>query len=144
MTTVRLSCKVEPTDPSVPLKFQLRLDDQTLFEIAHVDQPSTVEIHIPDDEGSHCLSFCMSGKTADHTKLDSSNNIVQDACIKISNITFDDIDIVALLPNLAVYHHDFNGSGEPVEHKFYEVMGCNGSVDLEFSTPIYLWLLEQM
>ena len=86
----------------------------------------------------------MSGKTRRHTRLDAQGNITYDACLKITDISFDDISISDLLSQKAVYNHDFNGSGEQTQDRFYETMGCNGSVDLEFSTPIYLWLLENM
>jgi len=45
---------------------------------------------------------------------------------------------------LAQYQHDFNGTGNPTIDKFYGEMGCNGTVSLKFTTPIYLWLLENM
>jgi hypothetical protein len=43
-----------------------------------------------------------------------------------------------------VYEHNANGTGPLVQDKFYGEMGCNGTVTLEFSSPTYLWLLEQM
>lgn len=144
MNTVRFSCRVEPTDPAVGLKFEIVLDDQSVFTLLPVDQPRTVEFDIPDDEGSHQLRLCMSGKTKYHTKLDASGNIIKDAQLKISAVAFDDISISDLLPQVAVYHHDFNGTGKPTQDPFYETMGCNGHVNIEFSTPVYLWLLENM
>jgi len=144
MSTVKLSCLVESTDSTVPLNFEVLLDGQSVFQSCVVDHTTKVEINIPDDEGNHKLWFCMSGKTRRHTRLDADGTIVQDACLKISKISFDDIDITDLLPQVAVYHHDFNGTGAPTQDKFYNVMGCNGSVHIEFSTPIYLWLLEKM
>jgi hypothetical protein len=144
MSTVRFSCKVEATDPAVPLDFEILLDNQSVFTLSPVDRSGTAEIDIPDDDGNHKLSLCMSGKTRRHTKLDADGNITHDACIKITNIAFDDISISDLIPQVAIYHHDFNGAGPATQDKFYEVMGCNGSVDIEFSTPIYLWLLENM
>ena len=44
----------------------------------------------------------------------------------------------------AVYTHDFNGTSKATENKFYGELGCNGTVSLKFSTPMYLWLLEHM
>jgi hypothetical protein len=44
----------------------------------------------------------------------------------------------------AVYTHDFNGTQQEIQDEFYSEMGCNGTVSLKFSTPIYLWLLEHM
>jgi hypothetical protein len=144
MSTVKLSCIVEPTDPAKPLNFGIYLDHQSLFQLSPVTRPTPVKVEIPDDTAQHVLSFRMSGKTADHTQLDINGDRVQDSCLKISQISFDDIDITNLLPQTAVYHHDFNGTGAPTQDHFYELMGCNGSVDLAFTTPVYLWLLENM
>jgi hypothetical protein len=62
----------------------------------------------------------------------------------VSNIQFDGIDCQYLTTTLAQYQHDFNGTGNPTIDKFYGEMGCNGTVSLKFTTPIYLWLLENM
>jgi len=144
MNSVKFNCLVESTDSTIPLNFEVLLDGQSVFQSCPVNQTTQVEIDIPDDDGNHKLSFCMSGKTRRHTQLDADGNIVQDACLKISNISFDDITITDLIPQIAAYHHDFNGTGAPTREQFYNVMGCNGHVDIEFSTPIYLWLLETM
>jgi hypothetical protein len=64
--------------------------------------------------------------------------------LTISNISIDDIDIDQLLIEKAEYTHDFNGSQDTITDKFYGDMGCNGTVTFEFTTPFYLWLLENM
>lgn len=144
MSTVRFSCKVAATDTAIPLNFEILLDNNSVFEQCAVGNSINIEIDIPDDSAQHQLRFCMSGKTPEHTKLDENNNIVKDACLKITEISFDEIELTAILPQVAVYHHDFNGSGKPTQDPFYETMGCNGHVNIEFSTPVYLWLLENM
>jgi hypothetical protein len=45
---------------------------------------------------------------------------------------------------VAKYQHDFNGTGKLTTQNFYGELGCNGTVSLKFSTPIYIWLLENM
>jgi hypothetical protein len=144
MSTVRFSCKVEATDPAVPLDFEILLDSACVFEQCAVSNAINIKIDIPDDSTQHQLRFCLSGKTPEHTKLDANNNMVKDACLKITGIAFDEIDLTAILPQVAVYYHDFNGTGKPTQGPFYEIMGCNGHVDIEFFTPVYLWLLENM
>jgi hypothetical protein len=49
-----------------------------------------------------------------------------------------------MVTEVAAYHHDTNGSTAPVTDSFYGTMGCNGRVEMRFTTPIYLWLLENM
>ena len=144
MNTVKFSCAVQPTDATIPLNFEVLLDNVCVYQLCPVTQSTPIEIEIPEDPAQHRLQLRMSGKTRRHTRLDVEGNIVQDACLKIFNMCFDHIDITDLLPQTAVYHHDFNGTSTPTQDRFYELMGCNGSVDIEFSTPIYLWLLENM
>ena len=42
------------------------------------------------------------------------------------------------------FQHDFNGTQPEIKDTFFGEMGCNGTVSLRFTTPIYLWLLEHM
>jgi hypothetical protein len=86
----------------------------------------------------------MKHKTSDHTELDDAGNIIRDAMLSISDIKFDEIALGQVLLNKAVYTHDFNGSQPPVDDKFFGDLGCNGTVSLKFTTPAYLWLLENM
>jgi hypothetical protein len=86
----------------------------------------------------------MFGKLPEHTKVDEQGNIVQDAVLKIDGVKFDDIEIDQLLSEQAVYQHDFNGNGPQVQEKFYGAMGCCGRVTLQFESPVYLWLLENL
>lgn len=86
----------------------------------------------------------MSGKTPKQTVIDHQGNIVSDVLLQITNIEVDGIDISTVFAEKSTYTHDFNGSGDTVVDRFYGSMGCNGSVKLDFSTPFYLWLLENM
>jgi hypothetical protein len=76
--------------------------------------------------------------------VDAEGNITSDATLTLSDIRFDDIDCQYLTTKLAQYQHDFNGTGEPTTESFYGELGCNGTVTLKFSTPIYIWLLENL
>jgi len=106
-------------------------------------QDITVELDDAEDR-SHVLEFMLSGKTFDHTQITEQGGIVSDVTVQIKDITFDDIVIDQIFSELAEYHHDFNGNQPAVVERFYGEMGCNGTVRLQFTTPIYLWLLENM
>jgi hypothetical protein len=99
---------------------------------------------LSDDEGEHELRLVLKNKLSEHTQVDANNTIISDARISVSNIEFDGIALNQLVPDLAEYQHNFNGTGELSVHKFYGEPGCNGTVSLKFTTPIYLWLLEHM
>lgn len=99
---------------------------------------------LDEDVADHELRFVMKNKTQEHTTVDEHGSIVKDARLTISNVTFDEIPLEQIFFEQAVYTHDFNGTQAETTNKFYGEMGCNGTVSLKFSTPIYLWLLEHM
>ena len=37
-----------------------------------------------------------------------------------------------------------NGTQPEIADNFFGIAGCNGTISFRFSTPIYLWLLENM
>jgi hypothetical protein len=64
--------------------------------------------------------------------------------VQISQVVIDDLDVNQLFLEKCVYQHNFNGSQPDIKDTFHGVAGCNGTISFEFSTPIYLWLLENM
>ena len=132
------------SDYAAALEFEILLDDKVLLSIEHVKEPTLVSVEINDDEAEHEFKFVMKNKTQAHTTVDNNSNIITDAMLSIANIAFDEIKLGYIFVEQSVYHHSFNGTQEPIEDKFYGDMGCNGHVSLPFTTPIYLWLLENM
>jgi hypothetical protein len=143
MTASYLNFKVSNTDPSIPLQLDVKLNNVTHFS-GPVTEPVTVSIPVEDVERTHVLSLTMREKTTEHTRVDADNNIVKDVVLDINDINFDHIDIEKIVHVHAKYSHDFNGNGDPVTDQFFGTMGCNGTVELTFTTPFYLWLLENM
>jgi len=144
METVKFNCVVSSTDFNVPLGMEIWLDQHKLFDQDRIDQIYQVEYELSDDDGDHELRFVLKNKQSGHTQVDAEGNIVSDATVMVSDIRFDDIDCQYLTTKLAEYQHDFNGTGNPIVDEFYGELGCNGTVSLKFSTPIYIWLLENM
>ena len=144
MSTIR--CFIGTSNPEVELGFEIWLDDNKLINFPHLKQGFEFKYELPSatEDREHELRFILKNKTRKHTELDSAGNIIKDATITISKLTFDDVELGQIVTDQAVYTHDFNGSRELSTHKFYGEMGCNGTVSLKFSTPIYLWLLEQI
>ena len=138
------SCEVETTDPEQTLEFEVLLDGE-LFASASVSESIEIRSIFNDaseTESKHCFEFVLKNKKADQTQIDEQGNIVKDVLLKLHNVKFDTVNIDHLLVEHARYCHDFNGNGEPVEQQFSGTMGCNGSVRLNVTFPIYLWLLD--
>ncbi len=140
-----ISFLIESSDSSIPLGFEARVNGQVQFNTEHVQQPTMVKIPVDDQvETEHTLELILKNKLPEHTKVSDSGEIISDAVLKITDISFDQIPIGDIVFNQAQYAHDFNGTQSAVEEKFFDCMGCNGTVTLKFSTPIYLWFLENM
>ena len=135
---------LDTTDASATLGFEAWLDNHKFFDTDHVQARQQIFIEISDDDANHELRFVMKNKTSDHTKVDSDGNIVADARLTITDLSFDEISLGHMVTEQAVYTHDFNGTSAIIQDQFYHELGCNGTVSLKFNTPIYLWLLEHM
>ena len=144
MSTASFCCNIDSTNATVPLGLEIWINDQKLFDQDHVRESHKISTDFSDDDGEHELRFVLKNKLPEHTLVDADNNIISDARISVSHIEFEGIALNQLVPALAEYQHNFNGTGELSTHKFYGELGCNGIVSLKFTTPIYLWLLEHM
>jgi hypothetical protein len=111
-----------------------------------VQGPQTVTLQIAEnDDEQHQLRLIMKNKLPEHTQVDADGNIVSDTRLIIKDLAFDNIQLRQLFVKHARYQHDRNGTAQQaILDEFYGEMGCNGTVSLEFNTPVYLWLLEHM
>ena len=143
--TIKFQCDLSTTDPTVPLGFEILLNNKSVYKCEHVRESCQVFVDINDeDDATQKLQFVMTGKTTEHTKVDENGNITSDAMLSIGNVLIDDININQLLTQIAKYTHDFNSTQPEITDKFYGNMGCNGTITFEFTTPFYMWLLENM
>jgi len=142
METVEIEFNLTSTDYSAKLGFSVALDEKTIIDILHVDKETPVTLKIKVDNGDHKLKFTMKNKTTDHTTVDENEQIIKDACLTISNFTIDSVELGHTFLEQCKYHHDFNGTQDPVVVKFYGDMGCNGTLAFSFATPVYDWILE--
>jgi hypothetical protein len=133
---------VRSTSVNKPLGLEVKLNDTVVYVNESFIVAESIQVEIPNDAAEHSLKIILKNKTSEHTVLDTSGAIVQDASLVVENIKFDDIVVGHDILQLATYTHDCNGTDTLKEHKFYSEMGCNGTVELQFTTPIYLWLLE--
>jgi hypothetical protein len=141
---VQLACEISSTNPTAAVGLEIWLDSTQIYNTEHVAEPINFAHDFADTDGEHQLRFVMKNKTPDHTTIDADGNILTDCRICINNLSFDEINLGQIFIEQAVYEHNFNGTADTVQDQFYGEMGCNGTVTLAFTTPIYLWLLENM
>lgn len=128
-----------------PLRVTVRLDDETLFDQDLAPRGTVIVSHsLPDDEKTHRLSIEMQGKKPGHTSLDAQGTVQKDCYLMVEQVKLDEINLDHIMTEVARYSHDNNGTTSAVIDRFYGNMGCNGTVTLDFYTPVYLWLLENM
>jgi hypothetical protein len=141
--TSEMTLAIEASGPALHLR--VTLDNHVMFdgEVSCEKHTLTHQFN-DDDEAEHVLEIEMSGKLPEHTKISESGEILDDRVITVRDLTFDGIALGHLFYEVSKYHHDFNGTGDPTVEDFFGTMGCNGRVELRFTTPIYLWLLESM
>lgn len=144
METDKISFHITTSDAECPFGIEIWLDDTILLKNNHVQEQIIFSHAIGDNVNEHDLQIKLFGKTLQHTQIDASGKIVKDAILQISNVTIGEIDIDKLFWEKCVYTHDFNGTKHEIADKFYGQAGCNGTISFIFSTPIYLWLLENM
>ena len=144
MATAVISFVISPSDPACPLGVEVWIDQQQIFATEHLANTVKISHDIDEDDAEHQLRVVLKNKLPEHTKIDAEGTITQDAVINVGSFEFEEIDVNQVVQEQAVYHHNFNGSAADVQDKFFGSMGCNGTLSLKFSTPIYIWLLENM
>jgi hypothetical protein len=144
MEKIKLTFEVVPTTPDAMLGFETWLDDQLMFATDHLDKTQQIVIPLDDTDAEHALKLVLKNKNSEHTRLNSAGDIESDAVLEIKNLAFDGIELGLIVTEQTVYIHDFNGTAELTQDQFFGTMGCNGTVTLKFTTPMYLWLLEHM
>ena len=145
METAKISFDIDTSDAECPLGIEIWLDNVVLLSNNYVKEKISFTYNINDsDDGDHELRIVINGKTSEHTKIDETGNIIKDATLQVSNVVIDGLDFSQLFLDNCVYTHNFNDTQAEIEDLFYGVAGCNGTISFRFSTPIYLWLLENM
>ena len=142
--TTTFACQIGTTDSSAAIGLEIWLDHNKIFNTEHVLGTENFHYEFNDNDSEHQLRFIMKHKLPQHTTVNTLGEIVNDARLVINQLEFEEIELTQLFTDKAVYTHDFNGTQDEIEDQFFGEMGCNGTVSLQFTTPIYLWLLENM
>lgn len=144
METIDISFDLTSSDYNSGLGFEVVYNDKQILNIDHVASDTPVAFTLDAEEGDQELKFIMKNKTMDHTTVDDDGEILKDACLTISNFYIDKQELGHTLFEHCKYHHDFNGTQDPVVEKFYGDMGCNGTLVFAFQSPIMMWLIMNM
>ena len=133
------------------------IDDQSFFKqdiTSTEDEPTLIEFETDLEEGKdYQLIIKRSGKTNNQTIINEKGDILKDQLLHIKHITIDEIDIGALVYE-GVYTPEYpepwatqqRQSGNELKESFKNVtqMGFNGEWKFKFTSPFYMWLLENL
>ena len=144
METFDISFDLTSSDYDCGLGFEVFYNNKQILNIDHCRSSTMLAFTLDAEEGDQELKFIMKNKTIDHTTVDENGQIIKDSYLKISNFTIDSIELGHTFLEQCKYHHDFNGTQDPVVDKFYGNMGCNGTLIFLFQSPIYIWLVMNM
>jgi len=145
MSTAQISLQARSSRESSGLILNFWFDGEQVSSMTLTPEPQEFRHEFPDlDDREHCFEIELHGKTPEHTKVNDQGAIVQDVVAEISDVALDDIQLGHMFSEQASYHHDHNSTTDPVQEQFFGSMGCNGRVKLRFTSPVYLWLLENM
>jgi hypothetical protein len=133
-----------------PPKIKVYVDDQ-LFEECYLEEKDIENKNREFkwvgnvEEGTHKIRIDMLEKVPQFTKIDDKGNILQDQLLYIKEVSIDQIDLGHLVyKNCKFYpdkkfHPDLNDILPNLN-----CVGYNGTWELEFSVPTYIWLLENL
>ena len=117
------------------------IGDQLIFDkiISNLEQVNWTG-DLVDSE--HKIIIEMYNKHDGDTVIDKDNNIVNDVVLNIDKIIIDEVDLGSLLWSASTYYPAGEHSPDSLDNCVN--LGWNGSWELPFSSPTYLWLLDNL
>jgi hypothetical protein len=125
--------------------YSIRLDGQEKISGSITSENEVIEYlefeaDIEEDQ-SHILEICLLNKTDLDCFVDENGMITKDMLLNIESIEIEDIDLGILKWSASEF--------TPNDQTLAPIKGCvnlgwNGSYRLEFNSPFYLWLLDNL
>lgn len=142
---MRLELDFSSNNNCPDIVLEVTCDGKKIAESPATSTKQTVCLELPEDPAEHVLQLIMRGKNNTHTTVDSEGQIVEDVFFTVDRLEFEDLDMKEIFcQGLPCYTHSFNQPQPTILDEFYGFIGCNGTVDIKFSTPFFLWLNEHM
>jgi chaperonin GroEL (HSP60 family) len=159
MATEKLKFKLElyATMWDKPPHAEILINDKSYFKdgiTATEDKPQVIEFEHEVEEGvDYELIIKRSGKVNNQTVVNDKGDLLKDQLLNIKSIEIDEIDIGALVYE-GIYTPEYpepwatqqREAGTELKESFKNVtqIGHNGTWRFKFSSPFYMWLLENL
>ena len=159
MATEKLKFKLElyATMWDKPPHAEILVDGKSYFDSdisSTEDKPTLIEFEVEIEEDKKCdLIINRSGKSVNQTVVNDKGDLLKDQLLHIKRIEIDEIDLGALVftglytPKYPEpWATQMAESGRELRESFTNVtqMGHNGEWKFTFTTPFYMWLLENL
>ena len=142
---MKLNLEFSASSDCADIRIEIYLNNKKIFESTAQQQLQQVLCNIDEDPADHELTLIMSGKNRNHTVVNHAGEITSDVYFTIDQLEFEELDMREVFClGKECYTHSFNSDRPEFLDEFYGIIGCNGTVKINFSTPIYLWLLDYM
>jgi hypothetical protein len=115
--------------------------NETLIHQGLITEPTEISWSKELPDGEYKIVVEMYNKKHGDTVL-QDGNIIKDVLLNIDSICIDEIDLDQLTWSKSIYYPADKDAPEFVENCVN--MGWNGRWELTFSSPVYLWLLENL
>jgi hypothetical protein len=138
-------------------EFKISINGDTVVHSKLTKQPNETEYFeftYEISEGDNNLEISLLNKGFGDTVIDNEGNIVGDMLLNIDSIEIDEIDLGSLKWTLSEYHPIYperyraearkrgDELSSPVKNCVN--LGWNGTWKLPFTSPFYIWLLENI
>ena len=158
MTTENLKFKIQLYAQywDKPPIAEIIIGDQSKFkqEITGTEQnPNVIEVYQDLEEGKEYKIVIHRTNKDDSQTVVDNNQIIKDQLLFIKSIEIDEIDLGGLIyeglyhpqyPELWASEQKQAGKELPVSFKNVTSMGHNGRWEITFTSPFYMWLLENL
>ena len=155
--TLTFKIGLSGTSDKKQTEFKISINGNTLVHsklTKPVNETEYFEFTHDISEGDNTLEISLLNKGFGDTVLDSDGNIVNDMLLNIDSIEIDEIDLGSLKWTLSSYEPVYperyraevvkKGEELPAAVKNCVNLGWNGTWKLPFTSPFYIWLLENI
>lgn len=132
---------------------EFRINGNTVWGPQDITEKTVAEFSVDfEDEKEYQFEMIRSGKTDKQVKFEN-NEIVKDQLLSVSNVTIDGVDLGNLIYEIDYYpdypeiwyNQQKEAGNEPISPlRNMTSFGWNGTWKIKFTSPFYLWLLENL
>ena len=140
MATEKVSIEINLSSKywDVVPRAKVKLDSVVLFQ-GEISEPVCIKHELALVEGDHMIEVILTNKDGRRDTIVEDGKIVKDMLLVVDSILLDEIDLGYLITSKSSYDTDDGLNHENMTH-----LGWNGSWKMNFSSPIYMWLLEHL